>query len=130
MMEQEAAGTGQTRVDFAFSLCLEPGCSFGNSPGAFSFGALEWQIKAARASPGARQGQEEQPLAQEGAEPLSSPALGWDIARLCPASPAPPAPLPGFPAGHCTWQRVQAPPRSCVNPGQPHQLRSRLQFCL
>lgn len=48
VMEQEAAGAAGTRMDFAFSLCLEHSCSFGNSPGAFSFGALEWKIKAAR----------------------------------------------------------------------------------
>lgn len=41
-MEQEAAGTGWTRMDFAFSWCLEQGCSFGNSRGTFSFSALEW----------------------------------------------------------------------------------------
>lgn len=46
VMEHEAAGTGQTRMDFAFSLCLEHACSFGNSQVAFSSGALEWQIKA------------------------------------------------------------------------------------
>lgn len=59
VMEWEAAGTGCIRMDFAFSLCLEHNCSFGNSPGAFSFGALEWYIKAARPSPGAGQGQED-----------------------------------------------------------------------
>lgn len=46
----EAAGAAQTRMGFAFALCLEHSCSFGNSPGAFSFGALEWKIKAGRPS--------------------------------------------------------------------------------
>lgn len=82
VMEWEAAGTGCIRMDFAFSLCLEHSCSFGNSPGAFSFGALEWCIKAARPSPGAGQGQEEQPLSPEGGKSCSSPALGWDIPGL------------------------------------------------
>lgn len=41
VMEQEAAGTAQTRMDFAFCL-FRAGSSFGNSFGTFSFGALEW----------------------------------------------------------------------------------------
>lgn len=119
VMEWEAAGTGCIRMDFAFSLCLEHNCSFGNSPGAFSFGALEWYIKAARPSPGAGQGQEEQPLSPEGGKSCSSPALGWDIPGLClPA--AHPGQHPSFPSqasllATASGSSGQAPPQSCTS---------------
>lgn len=120
VMEQEAAGTGQTRMDFAFSLCLEHACSFGNSLGAFSFGAWNGNKgRDRRSSP--RHRREVSTLI---------PGSGMDIPRLCPAPPGP-SQFPTAPGAVCRLHHELCIASSHgANPGQPHQLRSRLQFCL
>lgn len=51
--EQEAAGTGQTRMDFAFFAVFRAQLLIWKLTYAFSFVVLGWSLKAARPSPGA-----------------------------------------------------------------------------